>query len=206
MPENMSTTSSDEALDAALAEASAAVRANKSKSPADQKVAELESQLREATERALRSQAELENYRKRMQRELADERRYAVVPLVRDLLAVLDNLERAIEATQARSASEGTVSSRSNEVASLLAGVKMVASQLENVLKQHQCTRIETVGAPFDPNFHQALAQEPSDEHPAGTITREAQLGYRLHDRVIRPAQVFVSTGPAKQNGESVPA
>jgi molecular chaperone GrpE len=161
---------------------------------ADQKIADLEAQLREASERALRTQAELENYRKRMQREIADERKYAVVPLVRDLLPVVDNLERAIEHTQARSASEGNAA---GDVASLLEGVKLVATQLETVLKQHHCERIPAVGEPFDPNLHQALAQEPSNEHPAGTVSRAYQSGYKLEGRVIRPAQVFVSTGPA---------
>lgn len=156
---------------------------------ADQRIAELEAQLREASERALRTQAELENFRKRSQRELAEERRYAVVPLVRDLLPVVDNLERAIEAAQ-----------QSPDGGGLLAGVKLVASQLESVLKQHQCVRIETVGVPFDPNQHQAIAQEPSDQYPAGTVTRAAQAGFKLHDRVVRPAQVFVSTGPAAQS------
>jgi molecular chaperone GrpE len=168
----------------------------------DKKIAELEREAREANDRALRSHAELENYRKRAQRELADERKYAVVPLVRDLLPVVDNLERAIDAanvqinaTLARSASEGTVGTTTSDLSHLLDGVKMVATQLESVLKQHEAVRIDTVGTPFDPNFHQALAQEPSDQ-PAGTITRAAQSGYKLHDRVIRPAQVFVSTGP----------
>ena len=78
-----------------------------------------------------------------------------------------------------------------------LDGIKLVANQLEVVLKQHQCVRIEDVGSPFDPNQHQAIAQEPSDEYRAGTITRATQVGYKLHDRVIRPAQVFVSTGPS---------
>jgi molecular chaperone GrpE len=201
MPEQ--TTPDHEVADAALESVAAEVRTksekvNRNGSAAEQKVAELEQQLRESNERALRSHAELENYRKRSQRELADERRYAIVPFARDLLAVVDNLERAIEATQARSASEGNVSSTpSNDVSSLLAGVKMVATQLEGILKAHQCVRIETVGTPFDPNQHQAIAQEPSDEYPAGTITRATQAGYKLHDRVIRPAQVFVSTGPA---------
>jgi molecular chaperone GrpE len=169
----------------------------------DKKIAELEREAREANDRALRSHAELENYRKRAQRELADERKYAVVPLVRDLLPVVDNLERAMDAankqieTLARSASEGKAGSPTTDIAHLLDGVKMVATQLESVLKQHEAVRIDTVGTPFDPNFHQALAQEPSDEHPAGTITRAAQSGYKLHDRVIRPAQVFVSTGSA---------
>lgn len=154
---------------------------------ADEKIADLEAQIREANERTLRGQAELENYRKRAQREMADERKYAVVPLVRDLLAVVDNLQRAIEAASNTGGSEG-----------LLAGVKMVSSQLEAVLAQHGCIAIETVGHPFDPNQHQAIAQEPSAEHPAGTVTRSTQVGYKLHDRVIRPAQVFVSTGAAK--------
>ena len=122
---------------------------------------------------------------------MADERRYAVLPLVRDLLAVLDNLNRAIEATLTRRASEGVADS------SLLDGVKLVVSQFEAVLRQHGCTPIETVGQPFDPNQHQAIAQEPSDQYPAGTVTRAAQIGYKLHDRVVRPAQVLVSTGPA---------
>ena len=185
----------DAALDAALAEGSAKAPPP---SAAEQKIAELESQLREAGDKALRAGAELENYRKRAQRELADERRYAIVPLVRDLLAVVDNLERAIGA--AEQAGTGSQSSAAGSAADgpLLAGVKMVASQLEGVLKQHGCVRIETVGAPFDPNFHQALAQELSDTYPAGTVTREAQVGFKLHDRVIRPAQVFVSTGPGK--------
>jgi len=153
---------------------------------AEQKIAELETQLQEANQRALRAGAELENYRKRTQREMADERRYAVLPLVRDLLTVLDNLNRAIEATKDGRHESG-----------LLEGVKMVAAQFEAVLKQHGCTPIETVGQQFDPNQHQAIAQEPSDQYPAGTVTRAAQIGYKLHDRVVRPAQVFVSTGPA---------
>ena len=152
---------------------------------ADLRIAELETQLKEASERALRTQAELENYRKRAQRELADERRYAVVPLVRDLLSVVDNLQRAIGAAQQTADGKG-----------LLEGVELVASQVEGVLKQHGCQPIETVGKPFDPHEHQALVQEPSDQHPAGTVTRATQVGYKLQDRVIRPAQVFVSTGP----------
>jgi len=180
----------DAALESVAAEARAGEarmqgeKAKKNGSPAEQKLADLEQQVREANERALRSHAELENYRKRAQRELADERRYAIVPFARDLLAVVDNLERAIEAAQ-----------KSPDASGLLDGVKMVATQLDGILKAHQCVRIETVGAPFDPNQHQAIAQEPSTEYPAGTVTRAAQSGYKLYDRVIRPAQVFVSTG-----------
>jgi molecular chaperone GrpE len=204
MPEqNTHSAMADAALESVTAEVQSQAQQAKeaaNSSAADRKVAELEQQLRDCTEKALRSSAELENYRKRAQRELADERKYAVVPLARDLLPVLDNLERAIEAAdrQARGASEGKTVSGSSDLSHLLDGIKMVANQLEAVLKQHECIRIETVGTPFDPNQHQAIAQEPSDEYPAGTVTRAVQVGYKLHDRVIRPAQVFVSTGSAQ--------
>ena len=164
---------------------------------ADLRIAELEAQLKEASDRALRFGAELENYRKRAQRELADERRYAVVPLVRELLPVIDNLQRAIDAAGAGGASEATPARSASEGNALLEGVQLVAGQLQAVLKHYGCEPIETVGVPFDPNYHEAIAQEPSSEHPSGTVTRATQVGYKLHDRVIRPAQVFVSTGPA---------
>jgi molecular chaperone GrpE len=187
----------DAALESIAAEGKA--KADKPRSPGDQKMADLEEQLREAGERVLRAQAELENYRKRSQRELIEERRYAIVPFARDLLPVVDNLERAIEAAQAQSAGKASPESAGKApgaaMSSLLEGVQMVATQLDTVLKQHHCERIETVGTPFDPNQHQAIAQEPSDEYPSGIVTRAMQAGYKLHDRVIRPAQVFVSTG-----------
>jgi len=204
MPNETSNTATDfDASDAAL-EAVAGEAANRPKTSgpaAEKKIADLEAQLQDANERALRSQAELENFRKRSQRELADERRYAVVPFVRELLPVVDNLQRAIDAAEHRSphAPHEDAASRSETptVDSLLAGVQMVASQLEAILKAHQCVPIEAVGAPFDPNIHEAIGQEPSDEYPAGTVSRAFQAGFKLHDRVIRPAQVFVSTGPA---------
>src|SRR3954447_15023916 len=136
----------NEVLDAALESVAAEVQSKPQKdSPTDKKVADLEQQIREANDRALRSHAELENFRKRSQRELADERKYAIVPFAKDLLAVVDNLERAIEAantqitrlsdTQTRSASEGSTSSTPTDVTHLLDGVKLVASQLETILK-----------------------------------------------------------------------
>ena len=194
----------NEVLDAALESDTAEVQTKPKKdAPADKKVADLEQQVREANDRALRSHAELENYRKRSQRELADERKFAIVPFAKDLLSVVDNLERAMEAANKQidslARSERNAASTSTDITHLLDGVKMVATQLESILKQHGAVRIETVGTPFDPNFHQAISQEPSDEHPAGTITRAFQSGYTLHDRVIRPAQVFVSTGPASK-------
>ena len=153
----------------------------------DARAAQLETELKESNDRTLRVQAELENYRKRVQREMADERKFAIIPLVRDLLPVVDNLERALAAAQQTADSSG-----------LLDGVKMVAAQLTAALTQHNCVRVEGVGAQFDPNVHQAIGQQPSDEYPAGTVSQEFQAGYKLNDRVIRPAQVFVSTGPTQ--------
>jgi molecular chaperone GrpE len=142
----------------------------------------LRNELQDASDRVLRTQAEFENYRKRAQRDAADERKYAALPLINDILGVLDNLELAIQAAEKTPSAGG-----------LLEGVRMVVVMFNNVLSQHGCQRIEGVGLPFDPNLHQAIAQEPSDEHPAGTITRVVRWGYQLHDRVVRPSQVFVS-------------
>lgn len=151
--------------------------------PKDQ--AKLQAELKEANERVLRAQAELENYRKRARREMEDERKYAALPLVKDLLPVLDNLQRAIDAAGQSAGSGG-----------LLEGVRLVATQLGGLLEKHACKRIPAVGTTFDPHLHEALAQEASSEHPAGSVSRELQAGYQLHERVVRPAQVFVSTGP----------
>ncbi len=157
-----------------------------------EEIQRLEADVKAANDRVLRVQAELENYRKRSRRELEDEKRYAALPLMRGLLNVVDNLQRAIDSAE-----------QSENAAGLLDGVKMVAMQLHNVLEQHGCQRIDAHGAPFDPHVHQAIAQEPSDEHPPSTVTRVTQAGYQLHDRVVRPAQVFVSTGLAQSSQES---
>lgn len=157
----------------------------------EQELESLKSKLDEANNLYLRSQAELENFRKRSRRELDDERRYAGLPLIRDLLSVLDNLQRAIEAAEKSEGSSG-----------LLEGVKMVADQLQSVLDQHHCKSIEAIGAAFDPNLHEAIGQLPSDQHPANTVTQETRIGYQLHDRVIRPSQVFVSTGAAENSSK----
>jgi molecular chaperone GrpE len=136
----------------------------------------------------LRAQAELENYRKRADRQIEEERRYANLPLVRDLLPALDDLHRAIEA--AEKSANGT---------GLLDGVRIVAEKLEAALKKHHCVRIEALGGPFDPHCHDAIAQQPSAEHPAQTVMAVAQHGFMLHDRVVRPSQVIVSGGPAAE-------
>jgi len=137
-------------------------------------------------DRHLRLQAEMENLRSRTAREVVDERRYAPLPIVRDLLPVLDNINRAIEAAE-----------QSGDADSLLEGFKLVRQQLLTILEQHHCKQIETVGQPFDPQIHEAILQQPSGEQPANHILLETQAGYQLHERVVRAAQVIISSGPA---------
>lgn len=139
-----------------------------------------------ARDQALRAQAELENFRKRMRREMEEERRYADLPLLRDLLPVLDNIGRAVKAAES-----------APDVGGLLAGVKMVEQQLGGVLKQHHCSRIEADGVLFDPHLHQAISMQPREDVAPNSVLLVAQEGYQLHDRVIRPAQVIVSTLPS---------
>jgi molecular chaperone GrpE len=121
-----------------------------------------------------------------MQREMDDALRYANINLMRDLLPVVDNLHRAAESAE-----------KTSDIASLLSGVKMVAKQFEEVLARHHCKRIAAHGEPFDPNVHEAIAQQPSEEHPHGVVLLEATSGFQLHDRVVRPTQVIVSSGSA---------
>jgi molecular chaperone GrpE len=164
--------------------------AEKEEGDAEQDVSQepsLEEQLADAEQRLLRGQAELENYRKRSQRDMAEQRRYAALPLARDLLNVIDNLQRAIQAAVEAGESEGLVS-----------GVQMVVDQLATILGQYDCLLIETEGQKFDPNLHEAIGQVPSDKSPAGTILQVTQPGYRMHDRVVRPSQVLVATSSEK--------
>ncbi|MBX3414156.1 MAG: nucleotide exchange factor GrpE [Pirellulales bacterium] len=143
-------------------------------------------ELNEAKDRVLRAQAEVENVRWRARREIEEQSLYAQAPLMTDLLPVLDNVGRAIEAAE-----------KHPDAAGLLEGFKMVARQLEDVLARHHCTPISALHEAFDPHKHQAILQQPSAEYPAGTVLLVAQPGYQLRDRVLRPTQVIVSSGEA---------
>ena len=139
-------------------------------------------QLRDAEDRVLRAQAELENFRKRSRREHEDALRYREIDLLRDLLPVLDTVRRAIEA-----------SDNTADIDSLRSGFRMTAQQLEKVLDSHGCKTIETDGQAFDPAVHEAILQQSVPDAKPGTIVGTASRGYRLHDRVVRPAQVIVA-------------
>jgi molecular chaperone GrpE len=134
---------------------------------------------------ALRTKADFENYQKRSQRDLETERRFAQIPLATDLLGALDNLERATVAAE-----------KAGEKGPLVQGVAMVHTQLLDILRRHGVKRMEARGQPFDPNLHQAVLQQPSKEHPPMTVVEVLEPGYLIHDRVLRPARVAVSTAP----------
>ncbi|MCA9192586.1 MAG: nucleotide exchange factor GrpE [Planctomycetales bacterium] len=138
-----------------------------------------------AEQEVLRVRAEMENFRKRMQRDTEQQLRYANMPLVRDLVDVVDNLNRAVSAAQG----EGTAKD------ALLSGVEMVISQFSGVLSKFGCQPIQAQGAEFDPNIHEAISQMPSPEVESGHVMQEVAVGYMLHDRVVRPSQVIVSSG-----------
>lgn len=143
---------------------------------------DLAQQLRDAEDRLLRTQAELENFRKRSRREYEDAQRYREIDLLRDLLPVIDNVRRAIEASE-----------KTADVETLRSGFRMTAQQLEKLLDSHGCKTIETEGRAFDPAIHDAILQQVVPGVAAGTVVGVASHGYRLHDRVVRPAQVIVS-------------
>ena len=133
----------------------------------------------------LRTRADFENFQKRIQRDLSQERRFAHRSLAGDLLPALDNLERATAAAK-----------QANESGPLVEGVAMVHSQLLDIFKRHGITLMEAQGVPFDPHFHQAVMQQPSAEAVPGMVLQVLEPGYMIHDRVLRPAGVIVSTAP----------
>ena len=150
-------------------------------------LASLQTERDDFRERWLRSQAELENYRKRAQKELDQERQYRSLPVVRDVLPALDNLQRALQ-----------MAKTTKDADQLTKGVQMVVQQFEEALARHAVVPIDAVGKPFDPNLHEAIQQAPSKDHPAMTVLHDIEKGYQMYDRVVRPTKVIVSVAPAE--------
>ena len=136
-------------------------------------------------DRALRTQADLENFRKRSARDRADAIKYGNSSLLEELLPIADNFEMGLAAATAEDANS-----------SIAQGMQMVRKQLSDFLANNGLNEVETDGKPFDPNLHEALSQQPSDEVPEGTIISTMRKGYQLHDRLLRAANVVVSSGP----------
>jgi molecular chaperone GrpE len=154
---------------------------------ASESVAQVKQERDELKEQVLRARAEFANYQKRAKQQADSDRVYAVGSLARDLLDPLDNLERAIEALRASAA------------VGVTAGLDMVQRQLMEILAKHGVEPIPALEQPFDPNLHDAVMQQPSREHPEGTVVSELSKGYTIRDRVLRPSKVAVSAKPGPE-------
>jgi len=168
--------------------------------PAAQANAELEALVAENADmrdRLLRTMAEMENVRRRTEREKSDTARYAISNFARDMLTVGDNLRRTIEHVPAEAAAQDPA------LKSFLDGVELTERELLNVLERHGVTRIDPLGARFDPNCHQAMYEVPNPDVPEGTVVDVMQAGYVIGDRCLRPALVAVAKGGAKQAAPS---
>jgi molecular chaperone GrpE len=152
-------------------------------------LAEMQKQLEEANAKALYTAAELQNTRRRMEKEMADARSYAAAGFARDMLAIKDHLDRALAAVSEELRADQTA-------ANFLAGIESTARELDQVFTRHGVSRVESKGQALDPHKHQAMLEIPSDEVEPGTIVEEMQPGYVMKDRLLRPALVGVAKKP----------
>jgi len=151
------------------------------------KIKELEDQLKQAEDRVLRTAADAENFKKRLQREKEEQTRYANETFMRELLPVIDNLERALQHSATAPNQEGLVD-----------GLNMTLKGFIDTLARFGCTVLEAIGKTFDPNFHEAVSQEESSKVGPNTVLKELQKGYMLKERLLRPAMVIVSKPPSE--------
>ena len=153
----------------------------------------LDKEAKESYDRFLRVSAEFENYKKRAAREMNDFRKFANENLIKEMLPVIDNLDRAIESS----------SKDKHANSSLVEGVNMTLKEILKVLEQFGVKPFESLGKLFDPGFHQAVMQEETENHPDNTVLKELQKGYTIHERLLRPAMVVVSkTKDVRENQE----
>jgi len=179
-----SQSASDRPLDAAAEPGPNAGQANGASLLPSEEIDLLQKERDELKDQVLRIQADFANYQKRAKQQADEVRTYAIGSLAQDVLGAIDNLERAIEALRA-SANQGITS-----------GLDMVQKQLLGILAKYGVEPIAALEQPFDPNFHEAIMQQPSAEHPEGTVVAELGKGYKIHDRVLRPSKVAVSVKP----------
>ncbi len=153
-------------------------------------IAALTEKLSAEKDRILRLSAEFENYKKRKQREIDDFKKFANETVFKQLLSVVDNLERAIAAA----------APNQETGAGLLSGVELIHKEILTIFENFHVRPVEAQDQPFDPNFHQAVIQEEADHLPDKTVIRVMQKGYSFHDRLLRPAMVAVSKKPAAES------
>lgn len=159
--------------------------------PAIDEVERLRREIADLRDRSVRTLADFDNFRKRSERERQEAKRYALVEPMRDLLSVVDNLERALAAGGA--------------VEDLKRGVEMIVRQLQEHLRRHGVREVPAAGEPFDPALHEAVArqEDPGVERP--TVVEELQRGYIMHDRLLRPAMVKVAVPPERPSADTEP-
>jgi molecular chaperone GrpE len=161
--------------------------------PEPNSVEALTKEAAESRDRMLRTLAEMENLRKRTQKEVADARTYGVSKFAGDIVDIADNLQRAIDAVPADAKAAADPGLKA-----LIEGVELTERSLLNALEKHGVKKIDPSGEKFDPNFHQAMYEVPDASVPAGTVVQVVQAGYTIGERVLRPALVGVSKGGAK--------
>jgi molecular chaperone GrpE len=155
-------------------------------------IAALRAETADLKDKLLRAHAEVENIRKRAEREREDTAKYGIARLARDILGVGDNFQRAIDAVPAGAAEQDPA------LKSFIDGVTMIERELLNTLERYGIKRMQAINEPFNPHLHQAVMEVPKEDVPAGTIVQVFQPGFTIEDRVLRPAMVAVSSGGPK--------
>lgn len=158
----------------------------------EKKAASAEQESKDAQDRLLRVSAEFENYKKRSAREMEGFKKFANESLIKQMLPIVDNLERAID-----SSGNGEENDES-----IVEGVSMIRNEILRVFEKFGVKPITSVGETFDPVFHEAVMQEASEEHPENTVTKELQKGYIIHERLLRPSMVIVSKAAKNESEE----
>lgn len=169
--------------------------------PEAERLQALEAELAGERDKLLRAHAEMENLRRRTAREITDARQYAITSFARELLAVADNLRRALDTVPAEKRAEGGAA-----LPAFAEGVEMTERELLRVLAKHGVKPIEAAGQKFDPHTHQAMFEVEDASVPAGTVVQVLQPGYAIGERMLRPAMVGVSKGGAKPEPKPTPA
>jgi molecular chaperone GrpE len=162
---------------------------SESDSTLEDSLAKLRTDLETAQQDMLYAKAEVQNVRRRMEKDVADARAYAATGFARDILSVADNLSRAVTAIPAELHEDPRLKA-------LVTGIEATQREMEKVFAQHGITRIAAVGLPLDPNQHQAMLEVPTAEAEPGTVVQEMQSGWMIRDRLLRPAMVGVAKKP----------
>ncbi|MDT3379842.1 nucleotide exchange factor GrpE [Labrys neptuniae] len=157
----------------------------------------LQAENAELKDRVLRAMAEIENVRRRGERELNDARQYAIAKFAGDMLGVADNMERALASVPAEARETDAA------VKALMEGVELTEKEMLRSLEKHGVRKLDPKGERFDPNFHQAMFEIPDPSVPNGTVAQVVQVGYSIGSRVLRPAMVGVARGGPKQAAEA---